>query len=87
MKAMIAMSPQEFQNIALAWIGVATVVLTALSGLVFGLWAKYGTQILEIKERLNRQGDKIEANANNITTVALNSPTPQNSFEVPKKEQ
>ncbi len=77
---MIAMTPQEFQVLALGWLAAASVVLGALLTLVLRYWP----QVIEIKTRLdalhdrvNRQGARQDTQATTLNQVALatNAPT------------
>ncbi len=83
------LTPQSFQEVALAWIGVATIMVGALSGFVALVIAK----VAQIRaDAAAKQGvadhatnkANITALQSAVTTIALQTPAPENK-ETPQQ--
>ena len=74
MRPTLALSPEAFQALAIAWLSVASVVLTALLALITRFWP----QIIELKTRFDalharqdRQGARQNSQDATLARVAL----------------
>lgn len=67
-----AMTPEDVQGTVLKWIGVATVVTTALAGLVAHVLAK----VSEVKGRMDRLDTRQQTMQAQVVDLAKNQPPP-----------
>lgn len=65
-------TPQEVQRAAVDWIATITVIVTALSGLVAFMAAKWA----EMKKQVARIDERQEQHGKELIQVALNTPSP-----------
>jgi hypothetical protein len=75
----LALTPTGFQEGALAWLGAVTVVVTALAGAAVVLTPKIANALAALKElraRQDRQDQRLNAQAQSLTKVALAVPPP-----------
>jgi hypothetical protein len=80
-------TPELFSDRGVAWVkaffDVAKVVIDdfgILALAILAVWQNVRTKadsLIEVKARLDRQGEKIETNSQAITAVALSTPVPE----------
>lgn len=83
---LLAITPDQFQSAAEAWIGAGTLVVIALLAAVakmLPLILTARTQIESLKTQQATHGAQITANTAAITTVALNTPSPAQTAPPP----
>lgn len=79
MNILAAIDPDEFQSLALKWIGAIGVVSGAAVIMLASLWAKVHAVI----DRQDRQSAKTGSLQEQLTQVALTSPPPQPTIITP----
>lgn len=80
---------EKIQDLLMKWIGAATVVLTAVIGLIFTIWTlfkaklkeletKTAVEITAVKERQDRASETDKHLQDQVTAVAIQTPTQPN---------
>lgn len=67
---MIAVTAEEFQAAALAWIAALTLIITALIGAIAKLWPLVQA-FKGMSDRLDDHSRRITANSQKVTDIAL----------------
>lgn len=83
----IAITPQEFQSLALAWISALTVVGGALATFVFFILGKVKQATNDNAQRLDDHSRRISSNNEAVKDIALQLPPPEQKPQTGEQKQ